>query len=255
MNEREERPDETLTDFGYERVPWRQKKDRVRGVFDSVARRYDLMNDTMSFGMHRLWKRFTLMRTGLKPGRHALDVAAGSGDLAAGMHRQIVPGGRLVVSDINAAMLSVGRDRLIDAGIADGVDYVQADAEALPFAERSFHCVAIGFGLRNVTDKRAALASMFRVLKPGGRLLVLEFSKLVLPLLEPAYDLYSFEVLPRLGAWLANDADSYRYLAESIRRHPDQRALLQLMQQCGFERCTYYNLSAGIVALHVGYRL
>lgn len=258
MSERPERSGEAgeaLTDFGFERIPPAQKKARVRGVFDSVAPRYDLMNDAMSFGLHRLWKRFALTKTGLKPGQLALDVAAGSGDLALGLYAQVGAAGRVVVTDVNAAMLSRGRDRLLDAGAVRGVDYVLADAESLPFAERSFHCVTIAFGLRNVTDKDKALASMFRVLKPGGRLLVLEFSKLVLSALEPAYDLYSFEVLPRLGRWLANDAASYKYLAESIRRHPDQRTLQRSMEQHGFERCAYYNLAAGIVALHLGYRL
>ncbi len=184
-----EQPDAPpLTDFGYERVPWDEKKERVRGVFDSVAPRYDLMNDVMSFGMHRLWKRFTLARTGLRPGQRALDVAAGSGDLAIGLARKVGATGRVVVTDINAAMLGVGRDRLLDAGIAGGVDYVQADAEALPFKAGTFHCVTIGFGLRNVTDKDAALRSMFDVLKPGGRLLVLEFSHAHLGPLAPLYE-------------------------------------------------------------------
>jgi demethylmenaquinone methyltransferase/2-methoxy-6-polyprenyl-1,4-benzoquinol methylase len=255
VSERQPEVTEALTDFGYERVPWRQKKDRVKGVFDSVAPRYDLMNDVMSAGLHRAWKRFTLTQTGLKAGQHALDVAAGSADLARGLCARVGAQGRVVVTDVNARMLSRGRDRLIDAGLATGVGYVQADAEALPFAERSFHCVTIGFGLRNVTDKAAALASMYRVLKPGGRLLVLEFSRLVVDWLQPAYDWYSFEVLPRLGGWLANDAASYRYLAESIRRHPDQRALLGLLEQQGFERCRVHNLTAGVVALHVGFKL
>ncbi|MBN1239286.1 MAG: bifunctional demethylmenaquinone methyltransferase/2-methoxy-6-polyprenyl-1,4-benzoquinol methylase UbiE [Gammaproteobacteria bacterium] len=243
------------TDFGYQRVPWEQKKARVRGVFDSVAPRYDLMNDVMSAGLHRLWKRFTVERTGLKPGQTALDVAAGSGDLALGLARRVGASGRVLVTDINASMLRQGRDRLLDAGIAGNVAFVQADAEALPFASRRFHCVTIGFGLRNVTDKAAALGEMYRVLKPGGRLLVLEFSKPLLGPLEPLYDLYSFQVLPRLGRLLASDEDSYRYLAESIRRHPDQDTLLRTMEKQGFERCRYYNLSAGIVALHVGFRL
>jgi demethylmenaquinone methyltransferase/2-methoxy-6-polyprenyl-1,4-benzoquinol methylase len=243
------------TDFGYERVPWEKKKARVRGVFDSVAPRYDLMNDVMSAGLHRLWKRFTIERTGLKPGQSALDVAAGSGDLAVGLARRVGPAGRVLVTDINSSMLRQGRDRLVDAGIAGNVSFVQADAEALPFGARRFHCVTIGFGLRNVTDKPAALAEMYRVLKPGGRLLVLEFSKPVLGPLEPLYDLYSFQVLPRLGQLLASDADSYRYLAESIRRHPDQETLQRMMEKQGLERCRYYNLSTGIVALHVGYRL
>lgn len=247
--------DDRLADFGFERLPWHEKKSRVRGVFDSVAPRYDLMNDVMSAGLHRLWKRFTLAKTGLRPGQAALDVAAGSGDLGLGLARQVGSAGRVLVTDINARMLESGRDRLLDAGVVGPVAYVQADAEALPFASGSFHCVTIGFGLRNVTDKAAALASMYRVLKPGGRVLVLEFSKLTLTALEPAYDLYSFQLLPRLGRWFANDADSYRYLAESIRRHPDQATLERMMEVAGFERCEYFNLSAGIVAVHVGYRL
>jgi len=242
-------------DFGYERVPREEKKSRVRGVFDSVAPRYDLMNDVMSLGLHRLWKRFTIAQSGLKKGQHALDVAAGSGDLSVGLARRVGPKGRVYVTDINARMLALGRDRLLDAGFAGNVAYVEADAEALPFESQSFHCVSIGFGLRNVTDKAAALASMYRVLKPGGRALVLEFSKPSLGPLEAVYDTYSFQVLPRLGEWLAGDAASYRYLAESIRRHPDQQTLKALMEAQGFERCEYFNLSAGIVALHVGYRL
>jgi demethylmenaquinone methyltransferase/2-methoxy-6-polyprenyl-1,4-benzoquinol methylase len=242
-------------DFGYERVPWADKKTRVRGVFDSVAGRYDVMNDVMSLGLHRLWKRFTIARCGLKPGQSCLDVAAGTADLSTGLARRVGPLGRVVVTDINAKMLAAGRDRMIDEGLVAGVAYVQADAEALPFAASSFHCVTIGFGLRNVTDKDAALASMRRVLKPGGRVLILEFSKPHLGPLERVYDAYSFQVLPRLGRLIAGDADSYRYLAESIRRHPGQEALREMMQRAGLERCEYYNLSGGIVALHVGYRL
>lgn len=244
-----------LTDFGFERVPWDEKRQRVRGVFDSVAPRYDLMNDVMSLGLHRFWKRFTIAKTGLVSGQCALDVAAGSGDLAVGLARKVGSTGRVVVTDINAAMLGVGRNRLLDAGLAGNVAYVQADAEALPFKPGTFHCVTIGFGLRNVTDKAAALKSMFEVLKPGGRLLVLEFSHAHLGALAPLYDAYSFQVLPRLGKLLAGDADSYRYLAESIRRHPDQETLQSLLEQQGFERCEYYNLTAGIVALHVGFKL
>jgi demethylmenaquinone methyltransferase / 2-methoxy-6-polyprenyl-1,4-benzoquinol methylase len=246
---------ERLTDFGYERVPLSSKKAKVRDVFDSVAPRYDLMNDVMSMGLHRWWKRFTISQTGLKPGHKALDVAAGSGDLAIGLARRVGAPGRVLVTDINRRMLEVGRDRLLDAGLAGNVAYLQADAESLPFSDRAFHCVTIGFGLRNVTDKDKALAEMYRVLKPGGRLLVLEFSKPVLRPLEPLYDAYSFQVLPRLGRLLARDAASYRYLAESIRRHPDQATLQRMMERRGFERCRYHNLSAGIVALHVGFRL
>jgi demethylmenaquinone methyltransferase/2-methoxy-6-polyprenyl-1,4-benzoquinol methylase len=242
-------------DFGYTRVPWADKKARVRGVFDSVAPRYDLMNDVMSGGLHRLWKRFTLAKTGLRPGQQALDVAAGSGDLAVGLARQVGETGRVVVTDINAAMLAEGRDRLLNEGFAGNVEYVLADAENLPFPDGSFHCVTIGFGLRNVTDKDAALRSLYRVLKPGGRLLVLEFSRAQLGPLAPLYDAYSFKVLPHLGQLLAGDAESYRYLAESIRKHPDQATLKAMMQNAGFERCEYFNLTLGIVAVHVGFRL
>ena len=248
-------PDEREADFGYERVPWSEKKLRVRGVFDSVAPRYDLMNDVMSGGLHRLWKRFTIAKTGLLRGQAALDVAAGSGDLAIGLARRVGRSGRVIVTDVNPSMLAVGRDRIIDAGFAGNIDYVLCDAESLPFASNAFHCVTIGFGLRNVTDKDAALASLFRVLKPGGRLLVLDFSKAQLGPLAPLYELYSMQVLPRLGELLANDSASYRYLAESIRRHPDQETLKAMMQSAGFERCEYYNLTAGIVALHVGFKL
>jgi demethylmenaquinone methyltransferase/2-methoxy-6-polyprenyl-1,4-benzoquinol methylase len=250
-------PDSTkrFADFGYERVPWAEKKARVRGVFESVASRYDLMNDARSGGLHRLWKRFTLAKTGLRPGQQALDVAAGSGDLAVGLARKVGASGRVVVTDINAAMLEEGRTRLLNEGFAGNVDYVLADAEQLPFAQQTFHCVTIGFGLRNVTDQDRALASLYSVLKPGGRLLVLEFSHAHLGALGPLYELYSFQVLPRLGSLLAGDAESYRYLAESIRRHPDQETLKGMMERAGFERCEYFNLTAGIVALHVGHRL
>jgi demethylmenaquinone methyltransferase/2-methoxy-6-polyprenyl-1,4-benzoquinol methylase len=253
----EDRPgaSEPLADFGFQKLPWNEKKRRVKGVFDSVADNYDLMNDVMSMGLHRLWKRFTLAQTGLRPGQCALDVAAGSGDLSLGLARQVGAQGRVLVTDINARMLASGRDRLLNAGMAGNVSYVLADAEALPFPDAMLNCVTIGFGLRNVTDKNAALASMYRVLKPGARLLVLEFSTLTLAALRPVYDLYSFQLLPRLGRMLADDADSYRYLAESIRRHPAQEQLKEMMEANGFERCEYFNLSAGIVALHVGYRL
>ncbi len=245
--------DEPLADFGFQRVPRRQKAQRVRGVFDSVADRYDLMNDLMSAGLHRLWKRFALGLAALRPGQHALDVAGGTGDLAAGLARQVGRGGLVVLTDINAAMLARGRDRLTDEGLVENVRYAQADAERLPFRDGSFHCVTIGFGLRNVTDKQAALASMRRVLKPGGQLLVLEFSHPG-PVLSPLYDAYSFQVLPWLGKLVAHDEASYRYLAESIRMHPGQEELLAMMRQAGLEDCRYHNLSGGIVAVHRGYK-
>ena len=239
-------------DFGYEEVPAGEKAGRVRAVFDSVADNYDLMNDLMSGGMHRLWKRFTLSQTGLKPGQRALDVAGGTGDLAAGLARQVGATGLVVLSDINWAMLSRGRDRLLDEGITGNVGFVQANAEKLPFADASFDCVTIGFGLRNVTDKPAALASMRRILRPGGQLLVLEFSRPAAGL-KPFYDLYSFKVLPAMGRLVARDADSYRYLAESIRMFPDQPTLAGMMREAGFEDCRWHNLTGGIVAVHRGY--
>jgi demethylmenaquinone methyltransferase/2-methoxy-6-polyprenyl-1,4-benzoquinol methylase len=239
-------------DFGYEKVSPEEKTARVRGVFDSVAGNYDLMNDLMSGGLHRLWKRFALAQTGLRPGHRALDVASGTGDLGAGLARQVGKQGLAVLTDINREMLSRGRDRLIDRGLAANVRFVIANAEALPFPDRSFDCVTIGFGLRNVTDKPAALADMRRVLKPGGRLLVLEFSKPTLEILKPAYDAYSFTVLPRLGAIIAGDAASYRYLAESIRMHPDQETLAGMMREAGFDEARWHNLAGGVVALHVG---
>jgi demethylmenaquinone methyltransferase/2-methoxy-6-polyprenyl-1,4-benzoquinol methylase len=226
----------------------------VRGVFDSVAGKYDIMNDLMSGGAHRLWKDFTLSLTNLRPGQRALDLAGGTGDLTIGMSKQVGKTGRVVLSDINAAMLGEGRDRLLDAGIVGNVSCVLANAEKLPFADSQFDCVTIGFGLRNVTDKPAAIAEMRRVLKPGGQLLVLEFSHPTVPLLKPIYDLYSFRVLPLLGKLVANDADSYRYLAESIRMHPDQETLLAMMRAAGLEDSRYHNLSGGIVAVHRGYR-
>lgn len=247
--------DDPTTDFGYQQVPLTEKAARVRAVFDSVAGNYDLMNDLMSAGAHRLWKQFTLSQTGLRPGQRALDVAGGTGDLAAGMAGQVGPGGLVVLSDINAAMLGVGRDALTDRGLVGNVRYSLANAERLPFPDRSFDCVTIGFGLRNVTDKAAALRSMARVLKPGGQLLILEFSRPVVPGLKPLYDAYSFSVLPWLGKVIAKDEASYRYLAESIRRFPDQATLLGMMQEAGLEHCRHHNLSGGIVALHRGYRL
>jgi demethylmenaquinone methyltransferase / 2-methoxy-6-polyprenyl-1,4-benzoquinol methylase len=239
-------------DFGYERVSPAEKTARVRGVFDSVAGNYDLMNDLMSGGLHRLWKRFALAQTGLRPGQCALDVASGTGDIGAGLARQVGTSGLAVLTDINREMLSRGRDRLIDQGLAAQVQFLIANAECLPFADRSFDCVTIAFGLRNVTDKAAALASMHRVLRPAGRLLVLEFSKPTLEMLRPAYDAYSFNVLPRLGGIIAGDAASYRYLAESIRMHPDQETLAAMFRDAGFDECRWHNLAGGVVALHVG---
>ncbi len=238
-------------DFGYERVTPEEKTTRVRDVFDSVAGSYDLMNDLMSGGMHRLWKRFALSQTGLRPGQRALDVASGTGDLGAGLARQVGRDGFAVLTDINREMLVRGRDRLIDKGIGVQVAFVIANAECLPFPDRSFDCVTIGFGLRNVTNKPAALASMRRVLRPGGRLLVLEFST-PRPEIRAAYDAYSFNVLPRLGGIVAGDAASYRYLAESIRMHPDQETLAAMIREAGFDDCRWHNLAAGVVALHVG---
>lgn len=258
MNERSPHeprvPAPESVDFGYRQVPREEKARLVRDVFESVAGKYDLMNDLMSAGVHRLWKRFALAQTGLRPGQAALDVAGGTGDLAAGMAGQVGERGQVVLSDINAAMLAVGRDRLLDRGLLRNVRFALANAERLPFAEESFDCVTIGFGLRNVTDKAAALASMRRVLRPGGRLLVLEFSKPVVPGLKPVYDAYSFNVLPWLGGKVAGDSDSYRYLAESIRQFPDQQTLLGMMRAAGLEDCRHYNLSGGIVALHKGFR-
>ncbi|MGI9289940.1 MAG: bifunctional demethylmenaquinone methyltransferase/2-methoxy-6-polyprenyl-1,4-benzoquinol methylase UbiE [Gammaproteobacteria bacterium] len=242
------------THFGYENVPTADKAERVREVFDSVATNYDLMNDLMSLGVHRVWKAFTLARTGLRPGHTALDLAAGTGDLTTGMVKQVGDAGHVFHTDINLAMLNEGSDRLLDAGLSNNVTSMQVDAENLPFDDNSIHCVTIGFGLRNVTDKQQALNEMARVLKPGGRVLVLEFSRPVIKWLEPVYDTYSFKILPALGQFVANDADSYRYLAESIRMHPDQETLRDMMTTAGLEDCRYHNLSGGIVALHVGYK-
>lgn len=242
------------THFGYKTVAIDHKADLVKGVFDSVATRYDIMNDLMSGGLHRLWKRRTIEQAGARKGHVVLDLAGGTGDLAQAFANRVGPEGHVVLADINAAMLRQGRRRLVDAGVAGNLSLAQVDAQNLPFADSTFDRITIAFGLRNVTDKDAALRSMFRVLKPGGKLLVLEFSK---PgkTLKPAYDLYSFKVLPLLGRLVANDSDSYQYLAESIRMHPDQDTLLDMMQQAGFERTRYQNLAGGIVALHTGYRI
>ena len=243
------------THFGYQTVDENVKESLVAGVFDSVASKYDIMNDVMSFGIHRIWKKIAMQHTGLKPGDRALDVAGGTGDLTMQMSRQVGPNGKIIISEINPAMLEEGRKRLLDKGYAGNIDFVVANAEELPFEDNSFDCITIAFGLRNVTHQDAALRSMYRVLKPGGRLLVLEFSKPVMPGLDKVYDFYSFNVLPKMGKLIANDEESYRYLAESIRMHPDQETLKQLMVDAGFERCTYHNMTGGIVALHKGFKL
>jgi len=242
------------TDFGYQTVPVDDKAELVKGVFDSVASRYDIMNDLMSGGLHRLWKRRTIEQAGIRKGHAVLDLAGGTGDLASKFARMVGPQGHVVLADINAAMLRQGRSRMVDDGVAGNLSIAQVDAQNLPFADSTFDRITIAFGLRNVTDKNAALQSMFRVLKPGGKLLVLEFSKPDAAI-KPAYDLYSFKVLPLLGKFVADDEDSYQYLAESIRMHPDQETLLAMMRDAGLERCRYQNLAGGIVALHSGYRI
>ena len=243
------------THFGFESVDERDKARRVRGVFDSVASRYDLMNDLMSGGLHRLWKRFTVAQADVRPGMRVLDVAGGTGDLARAFAKLAGDTGQVWLTDINAAMLAIGRDRLLDDGrLEPHAPVAQCDAERLPFADGTFDRVTVAFGLRNMTDKARALAEMRRVLKPGGKLLVLEFSKVWKPL-EKLYDTYSFQVLPRLGARIAGDANSYRYLAESIRMHPDQPTLGAMMTTAGLERVRWFNLAGGVVALHEGWRL
>lgn len=239
------------TDFGFQKVPEDEKARRIAGVFDSVAGRYDIMNDLMSLGLHRLWKRFAVEQSLVRPGDRVLDVAGGTADLARLFARRVGPRGEVVLTDINAAMLGIGRDRLLDAGMV--VSVAQCNAEKLPFSNDRFDCVSVAFGLRNMTHKESAIAEMRRVLRPGGRLVILEFSRVWKPL-APFYDAYSFQVLPRLGQLIARDAESYRYLAESIRVHPDQESLKQMMEHAGLERVDYFNLSAGVVALHRGYK-
>jgi len=241
------------THFGFQDVPIREKARKVRAVFDSVADNYDLMNDAMSVGIHRLWKHALIDMAAIRPGQIVLDLAGGTGDLTRKLAPRTGCSGQVVLSDINNAMLRTGRARVLDQGIAGNVDYLQADAEQLPFTDNCFDSILIAFGLRNVTRKQAALESMYRVLKPGGRLLILEFSK-PNAALQPAYDFYSFNILPRLGRLLAGDADSYQYLAESIRRHPDQQTLTNMLATAGFEDCDYHNLTGGIIAIHRGYK-
>ena len=239
------------THFGFSTVAEEEKAARVRGVFDSVASRYNLMNDLMSGGLHRLWKHFTISQSGVRKGSRVLDIAGGTGDLAQAFADMAGDRGQVWLTDINNAMLTIGRDRLLDAGV--GVAAAQCDAEQIPFPSDYFDCVSVAFGLRNMTHKDVALREMLRVLKPGGRLLVLEFSKVWKPL-EPLYDLYSFRILPEMGKLVAGDPGSYRYLAESIRVHPDQESLKDMMESAGFENVDYFNLSAGIVALHRGFK-
>jgi demethylmenaquinone methyltransferase / 2-methoxy-6-polyprenyl-1,4-benzoquinol methylase len=242
------------THFGFSTVSVEEKARKVSAVFDSVANRYDLMNDLMSLGIHRLWKRCTVAMSGVRPGARVLDLAGGTGDLASRFAERVGRSGQVVLADVNASMVERGRARLTDRGVVGNVHYVQANAERLPFEEGAFDCVSIAFGLRNVTDQRSALASMYRVLRPGGCVLVLEFSQPARPL-RPFYDLYSFTVLPLLGRVVVGDTSSYRYLAESIRMHPDQETLKAMMVHAGLERCDYFNLSGGVVALHRGYKL
>ena len=243
---------EKTTHFGYQTVATEEKQAKVADVFHSVAAKYDIMNDLMSFGIHRLWKRVTIDMSGVRPGNKVLDLAGGTGDLTRKFSKIVGPTGKVILADINSSMLNVGRDRLTDQGYVGNVEYVQANAECLPFEDNSFDVITIAFGLRNVTDKDAALRSMTRVLKPGGRLLVLEFSKPTNPLMSKAYDVYSFSALPMMGKLVTNDSESYKYLAESIRMHPDQETLKSMMEEAGLVRCTYHNMTRGVVALHRG---
>lgn len=242
------------TDFGFQEVPVSEKVSKVAEVFHRVAGKYDLMNDLMSLGIHRFWKRYTIELSGVRAGQRVLDVAGGTGDLTSQFAKKVGNRGEVWLADINASMLQSGRERLLDEGLLTNIYYVQANAECLPFPDNYFDCITIAFGLRNVTDKDAALRSMYRLLKPGGQLMVLEFSQPVLPVLQKLYDVYSFHILPKLGEWIAKDAASYQYLVESIRKHPNQETLLQMMQTAGLEGCIYHNLSGGIVALHRGYK-
>lgn len=244
--------EEKTTHFGFEQVAVAKKAERVADVFHSVAAKYDLMNDLMSGGIHRLWKRFTIEASAVRAGHKVLDIAGGTGDLSYQFSKLVGENGQVILADINSSMLNVGRDRLIDRGVAGNIQFAQADAQYLPFPDNTFDCITIAFGLRNVTDKDLALRSMLRVLKPGGRLLVLEFSKPQHSLLEKVYDTYSFKLLPMIGKLVTKDADSYRYLAESIRMHPDQDTLKAMMNDAGFVNTEFHNMTGGIVALHKG---
>jgi len=243
---------QSTTHFGYKKVPTGEKESQVADVFDSVASKYDLMNDLMSFGVHRLWKRFTIDKSGVRAGQCILDIAGGTGDLTKKFSQIVGSSGQVLLADINANMLKVGRDRLLDSGYASNIAYIQANAEQLPFADNSFHCLTIAFGLRNVTHKGKALAEFTRVLKPGGKAMVLEFSKPTNMLMSKAYDAYSFAALPTLGRIVTDDKESYQYLVESIRMHPDQETLKSMMEDAGLSMCEYHNLTSGIVALHTG---
>ncbi|MDA1342365.1 MAG: bifunctional demethylmenaquinone methyltransferase/2-methoxy-6-polyprenyl-1,4-benzoquinol methylase UbiE [Proteobacteria bacterium] len=246
---------ENTTHFGFKRVAAEEKASMVRGVFDSVAEHYDIMNDLMSMGVHRIWKRIAVQLSNVRKGEQVLDLAGGTGDLTALFEKRVGEEGNVVLADINAQMLRTGRNRLIDRGLIGNVQYAQVNAECLPFADDSFDCVCIAFGLRNVTDKDAALRSMYRILKPGGRAIVLEFSHPIDPITEKVYDFYSFNLLPKIGKWVAKDEESYRYLAESIRMHPKQDELKAMMEAAEFERCEYFNMTQGIVAVHRGYKI
>jgi demethylmenaquinone methyltransferase/2-methoxy-6-polyprenyl-1,4-benzoquinol methylase len=243
---------DNTTHFGFQNVNVEEKADKVADVFHSVAAKYDIMNDLMSFGVHRIWKRLTIESSGVRPGHRVLDIAGGTGDLTMQFSKRVGESGQVILADINASMLSVGRDRLLDRGYGSNIEFVQANAESLPFPDNYFNAVSIAFGLRNVTHKDKAIASMLRVLKPGGRLLILEFSKPANPLLSEAYDKYSFTALPMMGRLITNDSESYKYLAESIRMHPDQETLKQMMDDAGFVNTRYQNMTGGIVALHTG---
>lgn len=246
--------DENTTHFGFQTVEKNEKESKVASVFHSVAQQYDVMNDLMSFGIHRLWKRFTIDASGVRPGNKVLDLAGGTGDLTAKFSQLVGREGKVILADINSSMLNVGRDKLRDRGLVQNIEYVQANAQYLPFEDNTFDIITIAFGLRNVTDKDMALRSMYRVLKPGGRLLILEFSKPEHELVNKAYDFYSFNILPKIGELVAKDGDSYQYLAESIRMHPDQETLKTMMDAAGFEQTSFKNLTGGVVALHKGYK-